>query len=65
MFLSVFFFRGAPELGLEGKLRVGEVSRNVTNVPFCFLAPELGLESKLRVGRVSRNVTNVPSCFFL
>ena len=44
---------------------MGEVSRNVTNVPFCFLAPELGLEGKLRVGRISKNVTNVPSCFFL
>jgi hypothetical protein len=34
--LSIFFFRDASGLELESKLKVKEVSRNVTNVPFCF-----------------------------
>ena len=49
MFLFVFFFRGIPELGLEGKLRVGGASRNVINVPFLFfsLGKLLNLDSKI------------------
>jgi hypothetical protein len=42
--LFVFFFRDTLELGLESKLRVGEVPGNVTNAPFRFFSLETFLD---------------------
>jgi hypothetical protein len=52
MLLTVYFFKDAFGLELKSKLRMERISRNVTNVHFCFFfreASELELEGKLRV----------------
>jgi hypothetical protein len=48
----LFFFRDAPELGLEGKLRVEEVSGSVMILTFLFICFSLEMLLNLDLGRL-------------